>query len=65
MVSTSLAVMTASSGTLQNRAIFFLISCGMNRSVRHMSTSGWIPIARRSRTECCVGLVFSSPDGPM
>ena len=28
-------------------------------------TSGWIPRLRSSVTECCVGLVFCSPDGPM
>src|SRR5207253_9411200 len=27
--------------------------------------SGWMPIDRRSRTLCCVGLVLSSPAVPM
>ena len=27
--------------------------------------SGWMPIERSAATECWVGLVFSSPDGPM
>ena len=27
--------------------------------------SGWMPIRRSSLTECCVGLVFSSPAWPM
>ena len=27
--------------------------------------SGWMPRLRSSVTECCVGLVFCSPDGPM
>ena len=27
--------------------------------------SGWIPIERSAATECWVGLVLSSPDGPM
>ncbi len=38
---------------------------GSGRSVRHTIASGWIPIERSAATECCVGLVFSSPDGPM
>jgi hypothetical protein len=57
--------MTASSFTSQNSAIFFLMSCGRNRSVRHRRMSGWIPIDRRSRTLCCVGLVLSSPEVAM
>ena len=27
--------------------------------------SGWMPMLRRAATECWVGLVFSSPEGPM
>ena len=27
--------------------------------------SGWMPIERSAATECWVGLVFSSPEGPM
>ena len=27
--------------------------------------SGWMPMRRSSLTECCVGLVFSSPAWPM
>ena len=27
--------------------------------------SGWMPMARKSRTLCCVGLVLSSPAAPM
>ena len=34
-------------------------------SLRHTITSGWMPRLRSSVTECCVGLVFCSPDGPM
>ena len=34
-------------------------------SERQISTSGWIPISMRSRTECCVGFVFSSPAAAM
>src|SRR6266545_3579969 len=37
----------------------------MGRSDRHTMTSGWIPIDRSSFTECWVGLVLSSPVGPM
>ena len=57
--------MTASTGTLQKRAIFCLTSAGSGRSVRQSRTSGWIPIERSSLTECCVGLVFSSSDALM
>ena len=59
--STSWAVMTAFSETLQNRAIFAFISLGRNWSVRHSRISGWIPISSSSFTLCWVGLVFSSP----
>ena len=37
----------------------------IGRSERHTIASGWIPIDRSSRTECWVGLVLSSPVGPM
>ena len=37
----------------------------MGRSVRQTIASGWMPSDRSSRTECWVGLVFSSPEGPM
>jgi hypothetical protein len=33
----------------------------MELSVRHTSTSGWMPTLSSSLTECCVGLLFSSP----
>ena len=59
-VSTSLAVMTASSSTSQKSAILDLMPGGRKRSVRHSRMSGWIPIARSSFTECWVALVFSS-----
>ena len=29
------------------------------------ASHGWMPIARSSRTECCVGLVFNSPAAPI
>ena len=34
-------------------------------SERQTTMSGWMPIRRSSSTECCVGLVFSSPAWPM
>ncbi|MDR6176077.1 hypothetical protein QE366_003336 [Nocardioides zeae] len=46
-------------------AILLLIDCGSSRSARHTTASGWMPIERSAATECCVGFVFSSPDGPM
>ncbi len=52
---------TASTGTLQNRAIFSRSSRLIGCSVRQISMSGWMPICRNWPTECCVGLVFSSP----
>ena len=53
--------MTQSSLTLQNSAIFFRMSSGSGLSVRHTKISGWIPTLSSSFTECCVGLLFSSP----
>ena len=61
MLDTSRAVMTASSSTSQKSAILRFMSSSSGRSVRQSSTSGWMPIDRRSRTLCCVGFVFSSP----
>ena len=37
------------------------ISSGIGFSLRQTRMSGWIPISISSRTECCVGLVLSSP----
>ena len=37
----------------------------IGRSERHTIASGWIPMLRSSRTECCVGFVFSSSAGAM
>ena len=34
---------------------------GSGRSQRHSRTSGWMPRLVSSRTDCWVGLVFSSP----
>ena len=57
--------MTAPNSTLQKSAILRLISSETGRSVRTMRMSGWIPISISSRTECCVGLVLSSPAAAM
>ena len=52
--------MTASTATLQNRAIFARSSRLSERSVRQTRMSGWMPICRSRPTECCVGFVFNS-----
>ncbi len=65
MLSTSLALTTASTGSEANRPIFLRMSVSSGDSERHRSMSGWMPIRRSSLTECCVGLVFSSPAWPM
>ena len=41
------------------------MSSESGRSVRQIRMSGWIPICISSRTECCVGLVLSSPAAAM
>ena len=64
MLSTSRAEITASSGTLPNSAILRRMSRSSPRSDRQTIACGWIPIRRSSLTECCVGLVFSSPAWP-
>ena len=61
----SLAATTASTSTSHMSEIFFLTFGGMSRSDRHTMASGWMPMERSAATECWVGLVFSSPDGPM
>jgi hypothetical protein len=53
--------MTAFSGTFVNSAILRRSDCGRGCSQRHSSTSGWIPSARSSLTECWVGFVLISP----
>ena len=52
---------TASGRTLQNSAILRRSLSGIGRSQRHSSICGWMPTFSSSFTECCVGLVFSSP----
>ena len=56
--------MTASGLTLQNNANFAFSFSGISLSERQTKISGVMPIDRNSLTECCVGLVFSSPDAP-
>ncbi len=57
--------MTPATSTFVKRAIFRLMSSASGRSDRQIRTSGWIPISISSRTECCVGFVFSSPAAAM
>ena len=61
MEATSSAWITASGRTLQNSAILLRSDSGTGRSQRQSRMSGWMPIERSSFTECCVGLVLSSP----
>src|SRR4026207_1729348 len=65
MLSTSLAEMTASWPSEANSAIFLRMSEPSSLSERHRTMSGWMPMRRSSLTECCVGLVFSSPAWPV
>ena len=65
MLGASFAVTTPSTSTSQNSAILRLIDSGTSRSARSTIASGWMPMLRSAATECCVGFVFSSPDGPM
>ena len=65
MLSTSFAEPTASTGSDANSAIFLRMSRSSPPSERQSSMSGWMPMRRSSLTECCVGLVFSSPAWPM
>ena len=65
MLFTSGLQKTLPGSTLQNIAIFCRISAGISRSVRQIRMSGWTPISRSFITECCVGLVFTSPAAAM
>ena len=65
MLSTSRPETIASIGNEANSAIFLRTSCGSPPSERQISMSGAMPMRRSSLTECCVGLVFSSPACPM
>ena len=62
MLGASTAEITASIGTSHCREILRLRLSEIGLSLRHTITSGWIPRLRSSVTECCVGLVFCSPD---
>ena len=53
------------SGTSHSAEIFSLSRFAIGRSLRHTIASGWMPRLRSSVTECWVGLVFCSADGPM
>ena len=65
MLGTSIALTTASSSTSHMSAILRLFDSETGRSLRSTSASGWMPIERRAATECCVGLVFCSPEAFM
>ena len=59
----SAADTTASVSTSHISEILRFSAAGSSRSDRHTTASGWMPIERSAATECCVGLVFSSPLG--
>ena len=65
MEGASTALTTASSSTSHISEIFRFIDSGISRSERQTIASGWIPMERSAATECWVGVVLSSPDGPM
>jgi hypothetical protein len=48
-------------GTLQNMEIFWRKSLSSGRSQRQTRMCGVMPISRSLATDCCVGLVLSSP----
>lgn len=60
-----MAATTAASSTSHISEILRLMAVGTSRSARSTIASGWIPMFLRAATECWVGLVFSSPEGPM
>ena len=55
---------TPSRSTSHISAILRFRPSGTTRSQRSTTESGTRPIERSSATECCVGFVFNSPDGP-
>ena len=65
MLRASAAFTTARSSTSQRLEILRFRLALRASSLRHTITSGWMPRLRNSVTECWVGLVFCSPDGPM
>ncbi|CDE18459.1 unknown [Acidiphilium sp. CAG:727] len=56
---------TFSGGTLQNRAIFALMSSPTSPSERTTITSGCMPIPLNSATLCCVGFDLYSSEPEM
>ena len=56
---------TASSSTSHIRLILRFSPVVIGRSERATIASGWMPMLRSAATLCWVGLVFSSPEGPM
>ncbi len=65
MLRASAALITASGTTSQRLEILRLTLSPIGDSLRHTIRSGWMPRLRSSVTECCVGFVFCSLDGPM
>ena len=65
MLGTSVLTTTASSSTSHISEILRLTESGMARSLRQTMASGEMPTWRSAATECWVGLVLSSPLGPM
>jgi hypothetical protein len=61
MLDASIASMTLDSRTLQNRPDLALLVRRDRLLAAAEQHVGWMPMLRSSRTECCVGLVFSSP----
>ena len=59
------ALITPAIGTSHSNETFSLRLRPIGRSERQTIVSGCRPSERSSFTECCVGFVFSSPDGPM
>ena len=56
---------TAPASTSQNIEIFLFAFSEISSLHLHTIMSGLIPAFIRSLTECCVGLVFSSPTAPV
>ncbi|CAB4999431.1 unannotated protein [freshwater metagenome] len=65
MLGASTAATTASSSTSHISEILRLMPIGTGRSDLSTMASGCTPMLRSAATECCVGLVFNSPLGPM
>ena len=65
MLGASTQATTACSSTSHISEILRLTDSGISRSERQTTASGWMPTWRSAATECWVGLVFSSPLGPM